>query len=323
MSDTTLTLSNDISTRESSFIDMPPKVAIIIVNWNGADDTIECIKSLKKCSYPNYETIIVDNGSNKGDVKLFENEFEKSIQIIKNNTNLGFAGGVNTGIKFALKRGADYILLLNNDTIVEPDFLNILIKYGERDSLIGVLTPKICYYSAPHLIWSAGGYINKIRSSGVPFGERKKDDEFNENRFISFASGCCMLIKRRIVTKIGLFDENYFLYLEDVDFCWRVLKEGYKILYVARSKIYHKVNVTSKKASALLPLYYTTRNRIYFARKLLDKWFFLSISYLTITMFIKSMFWITFGSINKVIAIKKAFADFIKKRFNKALYFNG
>lgn len=302
-------------------MNLPPKVSIIIINWNGAKDTVECIQSLKKCKYTNFGIVIIDNASRGNDVELLKEKFGSSIEIVKNETNLGFAGGVNVGINFALKSNPDYLLLLNNDTVVAPEFLELLIDQGEENPEVGILVPKITYYVTPQIIWSAGGHISRLRASGFSYGEGKYETNFNESKFVKFASGCCLLIKAEVIHKIGLFDENYFLYLEDVDFCQRVQNAGYKILYVGKSKILHKVNVTSRKDISVLPLYYVTRNRMYFARKFFGNGFLVSTFYIILTTIFKSLFWGLKGDLNKLEAVRLSFADFINRRFGRAKYF--
>ncbi|MEO0164981.1 MAG: glycosyltransferase family 2 protein [candidate division WOR-3 bacterium] len=299
----------------------PKQVSIVIVNWNSALDTITCIESLQRCSYVDFDLIVVDNGSQPEDVNLLEERCGRCVKIIRNETNLGFAGGVNKGIATALKNDSPFILLLNNDTVVDPEFLEILISHMVADPEIGIATPKINYYSAPAKIWSAGGYISKLRASGFSYGEGRGEAKFSLPRTVTFASGCCMLIRTEMLKKVGLFDENYFLYLEDSDFCYRVVHHGYKILYVPESRIFHKVNMTSKKKSAVLPLYYTTRNRLYFARKFLGNMFFLSAAYLMVTLLGKSIIWLIKGELNNLGAVQRAFFDFLKKKFGKAEYF--
>ncbi|MCX7995457.1 MAG: glycosyltransferase family 2 protein [candidate division WOR-3 bacterium] len=297
------------------------KVTVVIVNWNGGEETIACVNSLQKCTYSDFDLVIVDNGSRAKDVKLLEERFGHIARIIKNNVNLGFAGGVNKGIEVAIKNCSKYILLLNNDTIVSPDFLEILVNHAEKEPEIGIVTPKINYYSSPGIIWSAGGFISKLRASGFSYGEGRNDSEYASNRIISFASGCCMLIKAEVISQVGFFDENYFLYVEDADFCYRVTSSGYKILYAASSKIFHKVNRTSKKDVSNLPLYYTTRNRLYFAKKFLSEMFLISLFYLILSLFPKSFIWAIRGEFNNLVAVRLAFRDFLKRKFGKANYF--
>lgn len=247
---------------------MQPKVSIIILNWNGLEDTIECLESLRKNNYTNYEVIVVDNNSTGNDVKIITEKYGDYLQtIIVNNHNLGFSGGNNVGIRAAIDENADVVLLLNNDTVVESDFLTRLVELSKSHPEAGILTPLINYYSKRKIVWFAGGHISKIRSSGFPDGIGKPEYLYTKNRFCTFASGCCMFIKKEVLEKIGLLDEKYFLYLEDSDFSYRAINEGYKILYVASSKIYHKVSSTTFRTNSLLALYYSTRNRFYFVQK--------------------------------------------------------
>src|SRR3989338_7606720 len=187
-----------------------PKIAIVILNWNGKTDTKECLNSLKNITYPNYEIILVDNGSVDGSVEMLEKEHPE-IMLIKNKENLGFTGGNNVGIKKALEHNADYVLLLNNDTIVEPDFLGTMVGVAEQDASIGIIGPKIYYYSLPYVIWSAGGkyisFLGKARTNGI---NQTDGPEYNVQKKVSWVTGCAMMIKREVFEKIGLLKEQYF-----------------------------------------------------------------------------------------------------------------
>lgn len=299
---------------------MTPKVFIIILNWNGLNDTTECLASLKKNYYRNIEIIIVDNASDGNDVKLIENRYNDFIhKIIINDSNLGFSGGNNVGIKYAIKNGADYILLLNNDTIVEPDFLSQLVKADQANPEASILTPRINYYNRKDIIWFAGGYISKLRASGFPEGIGEHEIKYHKDRYCNFASGCCMLIKRDVIETIGFLDENYFLYLEDSDYSYRAHKEGFKIYYASASKIYHKVSSTTSRTNELLPLYYMTRNRLYFAKKNFgNHYFFIIVLFMMVTFPIKLIFFK-----NKIKTLKtlvKAFSDMSKGNMGKGSF---
>lgn len=247
---------------------MSPKVSIVILNWNGLNDTIDCLESLSKIDYENHEIIIVDNNSSGEDVKILKELFGNYIKkIIVNKENLGFSGGNNVGIKYALENNTDVVLLLNNDTIVEANFLSKLVKTSIAYPDVGVLTPLINYYTDKKTVWFAGGYISRIRSTGIPLGIGKPEHLFSKNKYCTFASGCCMYIKKEVLEKVGFLDENYFLYLEDTDFSWRVLASGFKILYESSSKIYHKVGSTMSKTNSMLNVYFNIRNRLFFAKK--------------------------------------------------------
>ena len=270
-------------------LELLPKVSIIIVNWNGVEDTIECLDSLINVNYNNYGIILVDNNSSGDDVKVLEERYKNYIdKIIRNDENLGFSGGNNVGIEYALQNNADVVLLLNNDTIVEPDFLSKLVEEGNSNKNAGIITPLINYYSNKNIVWFAGGHISKIRSTGIPYGIDQQEKDYLYNRFCTFASGCCMYIKKEVIEKIGILDENYFLYLEDSDFSFRAYNAGFQILFVGSSRIYHKVSATTSKIHSLLILYYSIRNRLYFAKKNLNKYYnFSSIIYLAITVLLK------------------------------------
>lgn len=299
-------------------INSQPKVSVIIVNYNGTKDTLECLKSLEKLLYENYEIIIVDNNSIESEKKLLETIMgQTKISLIFNNSNKGFAGGNNVGIQKAVENNAEFILLLNNDTIVKPNFLTELINKCSVSSQIGILTPKILYYSNPDLIWSAGGNISKIRSSGFPSCYEKKSDSCNSDKFCSFATGCCMLIRKEVINKIGLLDENYFLYLEDTDYSVRAIKAGFKIYYVSSSVIYHKVNAATAKDNYYLPLYYSIRNRLYFARNHLRFYYYTFLFYLLITLVIKIIF--SNNKNNLFHICKMAIIDFLKDRMGYCL----
>ena len=293
------------------------KVFVILVNYNGSEDTIECVESLLSNDFKSFEIIIIDNNSEEQQKKILKDKLVDSVKIIYLDNNIGFAGGNNVGIKCALEQNADYILLLNNDTIVESDFLTILLNSIINDNTIGICTPKINFYSDRNRIWSAGGKINNIRGSAFSKYENIKDDGDIKNRYVDFASGCCLLIKKEVIEKVGVLDENYFLYLEDTDFCLRVVEAGFKILFVADSKIYHKVSNSTSKGKSSLPIYYNTRNRLFFTRKYNPKTFFITILYIYAAMLLKSLLWIFTGKFENISAMKKAYIDFFKGRMGK------
>ena len=192
-----------------------PKVAIVIINWNGWEDTVECLESIFQIDYPNYEIIIVDNRSQNDSVKRIKDYSEgKELTIIENEENYGFAGGNNIGIQYALKNfKPKYILLLNNDTVVDKDFLKELINAGEEDTYIGILGPKIYYYDKPDVIWSAGCKISWKFARGIQIGSGEVDkNQYDDPKKVEYVSGSAFLIKTDVINKIGLMDKNYFLY---------------------------------------------------------------------------------------------------------------
>ncbi|MGQ9847605.1 MAG: glycosyltransferase family 2 protein [Bacteroidales bacterium] len=293
-------------------------ISIIIVNWNGTEDTIECINSLKNVSYENLNLIVVDNNSDEDQKKrLIEFVNNTDITLILNKDNSGFAGGNNIGIRKALENQSDYILLLNNDTTVDKDFLLPLLKIFESESNCGIVSPIINYYSKPDKVWSAGGKISKIRGSGFAITNIKSQNLSEKIREVSFVSGCCMLIKSEIFHKIGLFDEDFFLYVEDADFCVRTKKEGYRIFVANTSTIYHKVSNSTSIVNSPLPLYYMTRNRLYLVKKHFPKYLIITLSYIFGSMLLKFIYWMFRGKIKNIQLVLLSFKDFFMNKKGK------
>lgn len=247
-----------------------PCVYIIILNYNGYSDTIECIKSLELIEYKNYKIVVVDNKSTDESVKFIKNFISKNekINLIESESNLGFSGGNNLGIEYALMNNAGYICLLNNDTVVEPDFLGPLVNIMETDANIGISGGKIMYHKNKNIVWAAGGYIEENKAIGVNYGiDKNENDVIDEIREVTFLTGCLQVIRREVFQNIGLYDDEYFLYMEDVDFCKRALEHGYKLIYDPNSKIYHKVSASTGGKVSPMVVYYMTRNRLLFNSK--------------------------------------------------------
>lgn len=252
------------------------RVSIIILNWNGWKNTVNCLKSLAKITYSNCGIIIVDNGSSNDDlrhlkVKISQMEIlTDKVRLICNKENLGFAQGNNVAIKVVLREGrSDYILLLNNDTIVAKDFLSQLIKVGQEEKSVGILGPKIYYadyQGKKDVIQSAGSRVNLSRGKFPCVEQLAKADirRIDKPTAVDFVTGACLLIKTEVVKKIGLLDQRYFLLFEDTDWCMRAKKTGYQILYVPNSVVWHKTSQAIKKLSSV---YYYTRNLFWFEWK--------------------------------------------------------
>jgi GT2 family glycosyltransferase len=227
------------------------KVTIIILNWNGKNDTVECIKSLNKIRYPNYKVVIVDNGSTDDSVSCFKEKFPQ-IKLIETGVNLGFSGGNNVGIKYALETNTDFVLLLNNDTVVDPRFLDELIKVAESEKDIGILSPFVYWFDNPDEIQNGGEKLNWFRFKSTKLWELHPDNNIIE---CENGSGACMLIKRSTIEKIGLMSEDYFLLLEDVDFYQRALKHDLRNLCIRSARIWHKTSRSLKKKKNSMVVY--------------------------------------------------------------------
>ncbi len=250
-----------------------PKVFIIVLNWNGYSDTVECLRSLQKLSYPLYEIVVVDNGSTDGSVSRLRPEFS-DILFIENKENLGFAGGNNVGMRHAMDKGCDYVLLLNNDVLVDPNFLDILVQAGEKDEQVGILGPKIYCYPETKQVWQCGlgGNINWKKGITMDRGFRAiRKGQWDAQSEVDYVTGCALLVKKEVIERVGALDERYYLYYEEIDFCVRAGREGIKTVFVPDSVIWHKVGGSSGGYDAPLQLYYTTRNRLLFMKTYIEK----------------------------------------------------
>ena len=227
------------------------KASIIVLNYNGKRYIKDCLDSVLKQSYPNYEIIVVDNNSSDNSISIIE-KYSKA-KLIKNKENFGFSKGNNIGIKSA---NGDYIILLNMDTVVNRDWLKELIKIAETENNIGICQSKILLFDDRSRINTTGNIIHYL---GFGYcGECGKKDYQMDVREITYASGASMLIKKHILDKIGYFDESLFMYQEDLDFGWRARLFGYKIVLAPKSIVYHKYKVDKNKNK----MYYAERNRL-------------------------------------------------------------
>lgn len=247
-----------------------PAIIIVVLNWNNPADTIECLQSLSKLTYSNHKTILVDNGSTDDSVARIKEAYPEMI-IVENKENLGFSEGNNVGIRYALKAGAEYVLLLNNDTLVDPDLLNELLSAHQQFPKAGILGAKIYFADPPDLIWYAGAKWSCEEGvfRHLHIGEKDSDLPSNESTCpIDYACGCAMLIRREVFAKIGLLESKFFLYYEDSDFCYKARRAGFGVIYVPKAKVWHKISAStggnnySAETESNRYTYYTTRNRL-------------------------------------------------------------
>lgn len=260
---------------------MKPSIALIILNWNLPKITIETVDSILKIKSTKftYQIFLVDNGSTDNSLKEFSLKYGKNkhVSIVKTGRNLGYAGGNNFGIKQALKKKFNYLLIANNDILVKADFLEKLYLVSQKNPR-AVLSPKI--YFAPgfeyhrdrysknergKVIWALGGRIdwNNVYGSNIAIDEVDHGQYDRHSPPMDFISGCCFFAPAHLFKKIGLFDEKFFLYLEDADFTQRAKKNAFKLLLVPESVIWH-LNSGSSKPGSSLQDYFITRNRLLF-----------------------------------------------------------
>ena len=244
-----------------------PRVAVIILNWNGKDDTLECLASVQQIAYPNLETIVVDNGSRDDSVEAFRQRFP-AISVIATSENLGYAGGNNVGLRHALANNTDYVLLLNNDTIVDPNIIVAFIAATAAAPGGGMFAAKIYYHAEPRKLWYAGAYLEK-RLHSIHIGEGQVDNGNDYSSMVEteFASGCALFVKTSVVREIGLLDERFFLFYEEVDWCYRAKRAGHKSFLVPEAKVWHKASASFGGERSALARYFVKRNSLLFARK--------------------------------------------------------
>ena len=253
------------------------KVAVVIVNWNGKSNTLECLRSLSVTAYPKpFDIIVVDNSSTDNSVSTIRRHFA-NVYLLPCRTNLGFSGANNEGIRLALRRSAEYIFIVNNDTLFASNTIVDLVQSMECRSTCGIAGPKI--YFAPgyefhkqrykqkeygKVIWYAGGIIDWANVAGFHRGVDEVDyGQYNKEEETDFVSGCAMMVKRSVFEKVGIFDERFYLYYEDLDFNIRTKKAGFSLIYVPSSILWHK-NAGSSHSGSNLQDYYLTRNRLLF-----------------------------------------------------------
>ncbi|HEU4439325.1 MAG TPA: glycosyltransferase family 2 protein, partial [Methylomirabilota bacterium] len=248
----------------------PPAVWVVVLNWKGAADTLDCLQSLKRLRYPNAAAVVVDNGSGAGEADGIE-ATGLACAVLRQPENRGYAAGCNVGIRHALERGADYVWLLNNDTVVDPRCLDALVAAGERDARVGLLSPVLYDYDAPHAIQFAGTVVD------LP-GERRPtltslDDpavRAHEGRLALW--GTALLVKRRVVEAVGLLDERYFAYVEDMDYCVRAMAAGFRTRLVRDASVYHKHGFRIADREGPFREYLVTRNEYLFWTTHLHGW---------------------------------------------------
>lgn len=247
-------------------------VYVVILNWNGRDDTLACLESVEQIDYPNFKVIVADNGSSDGSLDAIRQRFP-GVQLIENRANLGFAAGNNSAIAHALESGAEFVFLLNNDTVVDPAILSAFVKAAERKPKGGVFGGKIYYYSKPETLWYAGGFWD---AQTLSFGEHGAGEldrgQFDVLTETGWVIGCAMFIRAEVFRSVGLLEPKFFLNNEEVDFCSRSLRAGFSCVYVPDARLWHKISVSFGGEDSPLKEYFSARNRLLWAERNARPW---------------------------------------------------
>ena len=244
-----------------------PCVYVVILNWQRPDDTVACVHSVESSNSINIDLrlLVVDSGSADNSVQEISTACP-GVELLALPKNLGFAGGSNAGINHALEHAADLILLLNNDTVVEPSAISALVRALDQDEAWSVAVPKICYYDEPRCIWAAGARWRRFPPRVTMIGFARRDaPQYDRARELTYATGCALLVRRSVFDEIGGFDATFVNYQEDYDFCYRARQAGHRLIYVPQAVVLHRVS-QSLGQDAPARWYYLGRNAVLFYR---------------------------------------------------------
>ena len=240
-----------------------PPVAVIVLSWNGRDDTLSCLSSLRGVDYEPLLVVVVDNGSVDGTSDAVRAEFP-DVELVRHERNLGFAGGANAGMRRALELGAEHVLVLNNDTEVDPGFVGALVDEAARRPDAAALCSKVLFRDPPDRIWWAGAAYDPRRGHQDPprgYGE-EDGPRFEEVEETDRACGAAMLVPRKALERVGDFDEDLFAYYEDAEWSLRARAAGLRVFVVPGSRVWHRVSATSGGYASPLTLYFGARNAV-------------------------------------------------------------
>jgi GT2 family glycosyltransferase len=247
-----------------------PQVTAVTLNWNRPDDTLDCLASLREQTCPNLHLLVVDNGSTDDSVIRIRAEFP-DVSLLAHPHNSGFAHGNNLGIRQALAEGADYVFCLNNDTWLAPDTIERLVTAAAQEP---ALLSAIIYYAAEsRRVWGLGGHFNHWLLEVRQIGQRELDrGQWPAVLDVDFVPACGLLLPRPILETVGLFDERFFMYYEDLDFCRRVRQAGWPIRVLTEAKMWHKVSLSSGGSDSPNERYWMARSSLLYFRKHARPW---------------------------------------------------
>lgn len=253
-----------------------PSVSIVVLNWNGIDDTLACLDSLAALTYPNFNVVVVDNGStNDSLARLRPYTAPYPLRLLETGRNLGYAGGNNVGIRHALETGADFVLVLNNDTVVAPDLLERLVEAAVLWPNDGIYGPIILYEDRPQVIWTAGEFydLEQLCNFHIDNGKEINHSD-HESKEVDHLIGAALFLSAKALRAIGEFETKYFLVYEESDWCYRAKRKGFRCRSVTDAKVWHKVGSSFGSEASPLRTYFDVRNHLLFAERHLPRWDF-------------------------------------------------
>jgi GT2 family glycosyltransferase len=237
-----------------------PLVISVVLNSNRREDTLQCLKSLNQNTYQNHRIILLDNASCDGSIEAVRSLLP-NVHIIQLQINLGYAGNNNVGIEAAITQGADWVFVLNEDTILAPDCIAQLVSAGEIDPSIGIVGPMVYHYDEPNIIQSAGGKTDKYYRAWHLGWNEADHNQFSQPHPVEWISGCGIMVRRAVIEQVGAIDERFFYYVEEFEWCLRARKSGWKIIHVPQAKLWHK-GIQRNYQPKPSVTYYATRNRL-------------------------------------------------------------
>lgn len=310
-----LTSSRQAPDGSATRITSDPLVISVILNTNRRDDTLACLEALAKGDYPNQLPLVLDNASTDGSAEAIRARFP-DVHIIALKDNKGYAGNNNTGIQAALDAGADWVFVLNEDTLLADDCLTRLVQVGESDPTIGIVGPMVYHYDEPEVIQSAGGWLNDRWEAGHSGQNEVDKGQYRQPRPVDWISGCAILVRREVIEQIGMLDERFFYYWEETEWCLRARIAGWQVMHVPAAHLWHK-GVQRNYQPGPHVTYYNTRNRLLMMQKhnaslaaWTHTWFQLSRTLLSWTLHPK---WA--GMAEHRIAFQQALLDFWRRRW--------
>lgn len=240
-----------------------PLVHIVTLNWNGLEDTLECLASIRKLTYPNLRVQVIDNASENNEAEIIEREFPE-VNVLRQKENIGFCGGCNAGMKQAMSEGADFVMLLNNDTFVSPNLIEMLLDGYEKLENPGAVSPVIFKHPETEKIWFSIAEWEAVWKTGVAKFRLALDQDYESLKDkkpypTEFACGCCLFVSTKVIREVGIFDERYFAFFDEAEWCVRMKKKGFTSYVIPSAFIYHKVGGSTPN---LVATYLLTRNRL-------------------------------------------------------------
>jgi GT2 family glycosyltransferase len=246
-------------------IQILPSVAVILVNYNGLEDTVECLASLRAITYPNFSVIVIDNGSSVNPIPMLSAEFPE-VRFVRSEKNLGFTGGNNLGLANALEGDPKYVLFLNNDTVSSPNLLSSLVEFMEGNPDVGIAGPLTFYYDAPEIVYFWGGNLDRNTGRITFIGRGKPLPESSGDVvYCNFIEGAAIFIRADLIRTTGGFNDDYFLTSEESELCIKVADMGYRLAVLTSCPIFHKVSSSMGEGSELMS-YFVYRNRLHFIK---------------------------------------------------------